>query len=72
MDPLALFYCGLCVMVIYLFTARYVDDFNGAYCEKYCPEMLAVNQPPTVMVQPSDVVAAVFERPWWEGGPAPR
>lgn len=66
------FWYGVCTALFLVFTKDFMEDYVGRVTEVYCPEQLAVNQSPTVMVQPIDVVAAVFERPWWEGGPAPR
>ena len=60
---ITLFWCGVCTVLVFIFT----KDFMENYLER-----LAVNQPPTVMVHLTDVLAAEFERPWWEGGPAPR
>ena len=69
---ITLFWCGVCAAVICVFTGDAMNDYVGRICEAYCPEKLAANQSPTVMVQPTDAMAAVFERPWWEGGSAPR
>ncbi len=63
---------GFWAGVVFALTGYSLDDYVGRVCEAYCPKQLAVNRPPTVMVQPTDVIAAIFERPWWEGGSAPR
>lgn len=69
---ITLFWCGVCAILILVFTKDFMEDYVGRVVEIYCSEKLAMNQSPTVMVHFTDVVAAEFERPWWEGGPAPR
>lgn len=69
---ITLFWFGVCVAMAYLLTGKFMEDCVGQVAMAYCPEMLAENQPPMKMVHLTDELAAVFERPWWEGGPAPR
>lgn len=69
---ITLFWCGVYTVLVFVLTKDFMEDYVGRVTAAYCPERLAVNQPPTVMVHLTDVLAAEFERPWWEGGPAPR